>query len=63
MQQATLLWNYALWFSDNQRKGVASGEHTVSDHGFLVHAPWQRHNSVADDTSYHKVVSTNTAAF
>jgi hypothetical protein len=44
-----------MWFSDHQRKSVASGERFVPHHCFLIHPPGQRDHGTADDAGDHQV--------
>ena len=45
-----------MWFSDHQRKSVASGEHPVSHHCFLIHPAGQRDHGTAYDAGDHQVL-------
>jgi hypothetical protein len=48
-----------MWFSDHQRKSVASSEHPVSHHCFLIHPPGQRDHGTAYDAGDHQVMPTD----
>ena len=47
-----------MWFSDHQRKSVASGEYPVSHHCFLIHPAGQRDHGTAYDAGDHQVLPT-----
>jgi len=48
-----------MWFSDHQRKSVASGEHPVSHHCCFIHPPGQRDHGTAYDAGDYQVLPTD----
>jgi hypothetical protein len=48
-----------MWFSDHQRKSLASSERSVPHHCILIHPSGQRDHGTAYDAGDHQVLPTD----